>query len=277
MVYSNFSNYLSNNKTQPKESHTHTRIGDKKKIYGGSFNIKNQKEFYDNYYNHVFEDNKKEYLTEKQLPNGQILIDLDFRYTNEIKRRQHNEVHIDKLVKLYVEKIQEIYDIPQNKKFPVFVLEKLNVNCLKDKTKDGIHIIFGISSTAEQQLYLRKKLFLKATRLSRPLIDRFFSASQTIFSSIIFFYRMLDIGASPLVFSKFLIDNFDRMPDDFSIEVFTYLVAKKKKFHIKRFEIFLSERKNSNSSWNTGLISKFKLSLTLIKSSIMIKIRDLKE
>jgi len=158
MVYSNFSNYLSNNKTQPKESHTHTRIGDKKKIYGGSFNIKNQKEFYDNYYNHVFEDNKKEYLTEKQLPNGQILIDLDFRYTNEIKRRQHNEVHIDKLVKLYVEKIQEIYDIPQNKKFPVFVLEKLNVNCLKDKTKDGIHIIFGISSTAEQQLYLRKKV-----------------------------------------------------------------------------------------------------------------------
>tara|TARA_B100000787_G_scaffold151749_1_gene124930 strand:- start:1476 stop:2186 length:711 start_codon:yes stop_codon:yes gene_type:complete len=122
-----------------------------------------------------------------------------------------------------------------------------------------------------------QKLFIKATRLSRPLIDRFFSVSQTIFSSIIFFYRMPDIGASPLVFSKFLIDNFDIMPDDFSIEVFTYLIAKKKKFHIKRFKIFLNDRKNSNSSWNTGLISKFKLSLTLIKSSIIIKIRDLKE
>ena len=122
-----------------------------------------------------------------------------------------------------------------------------------------------------------QKLFLKATRLSRPLIDRFFSFGQTVFSSIIFFYRMFDIGASPLVFSKFLIDNFDIMPDDFSIEVFTYLIAKKKKFHIKRFNIFLNDRKNSNSSWNTGLISKFKLSLTLIKSSIIIKIRDLKK
>jgi len=158
MVYSKFSNYLSNNKTQPKESHTHTRIGDKKKIYGGSFHIKNQEEFYDNYYNHVFENNEKEYLTEKQLPNGQILIDLDFRYANEIKTRQHNNEHYESIIDLYVDKLKEIYDIPYDKKFPVFVLEKPNVNCLKDKTKDGIHIILGISSTAEEQLYLRKKV-----------------------------------------------------------------------------------------------------------------------
>ena len=158
MVYSKFSHYLSNNKTQSKKSHTHTRIGDKKKIYGGSFHIKNQEEFYDNYYNHVFENNEKEYLTEKQLPNGQILIDLDFRYTNEIKTRQHNDEHHECIIDLYVDKLKEIYDIPNNKKFPVFVLEKPNVNCLKDKTKDGIHIIIGISSTAEQQLYLRKKV-----------------------------------------------------------------------------------------------------------------------
>ncbi len=158
MTYSTFSNYLSNNKTKKNETHTHTRIGDKKQIYGGSFNIKNQDEFYDNYYNQVFENGKKEYLTEKQLPNGQILVDLDFRYTNEIKERQHDNEHYESIIDLYVDKLKEIYNIPYNKKFPVFVLQKPNVNCLEDKTKDGIHIIFGISSTADEQLYLRKKV-----------------------------------------------------------------------------------------------------------------------
>ena len=83
-----------------------------------------------------------------------------------------------------------------------------------------------------------QKIFLKAIRLSRPLIDRFFSFGQTVFSSIIFFYKMFDVGASPLIFSKMLIDDFDIMPDDFSIEVFIYLAAKKKNFRLKDLILF---------------------------------------
>jgi len=123
----------------------------------------------------------------------------------------------------------------------------------------------------------KENIFLKARRMNRPFVDKFFAAGQTVFSSIVFFYKMFDIGASPLIFSKSLIDNYDKMTNDFSIEVFTYLMAKKKKFYIKRFNINLNDRKNSNSSWNTGLISKFKLSLILIKSSLLIKISEIIE
>ena len=59
---------------------THTRIGDKKKIYGGVYSIPPEKlnEFYNLYYNHVFEQNKPEYLTEKQeQEQGGIVIDFD--------------------------------------------------------------------------------------------------------------------------------------------------------------------------------------------------------
>ena len=118
----------------------------------------------------------------------------------------------------------------------------------------------------------KEKNFLKARRMNRPFVDKFFAAGQTVFSSIVFFYKMFDIGASPLIFSKSLIDNYDKMTNDFSIEVFTYLMAKKKKFYIKRFNVNLNDRQNSNSSWNTGLMSKLKLSLILIKSSLLIKI-----
>jgi glycosyltransferase involved in cell wall biosynthesis len=117
-----------------------------------------------------------------------------------------------------------------------------------------------------------QKLFLKGRRFNRPLLDRFFTIGQSMFSSIIFLNKMWDIGATPVIFSKSLIDNFDLMPDDFSIELFTYLIAKRKDFQIKRFDITINDRKNSISSWNNGLISKIKLSLILIKSSILIRL-----
>ena len=64
------------------------------------------------------------------------------------------------------------------------------------------------------------------------------------------------------------------MPNDFAVELFTYLSAKKK-FLTKRFDIKINDRKNSVSSWNSGLMSKIKLSVLLIKSSILIKIKDI--
>lgn len=88
---------------------------------------------------------------------------------------------------------------------------------------------------------------------------------------------MKDIGASPLIFSKSLIDDYDKMPDDFAIEVFTFLMARKKKFHIKRFKIILNNRLNSKSSWNTGLISKLKLSFIIARSSLIIKMKEFKK
>ena len=78
-----------------------------------------------------------------------------------------------------------------------------------------------------------KEYFFKGRRLNRPFLDRFFTTGQSLFSSIIFQYRMTDIGATPVVFSKSLIHNFDLMPDDFAIEVFTYLAAKKKNMKLK--------------------------------------------
>ena len=117
------------------------------------------------------------------------------------------------------------------------------------------------------------KIFLKGRRLNRPFLDRFFTAGQSAFSSMIFLYKMYDIGAAPVIFSKSLINNFELMPDDFSIELFTYLIAKQKKFKIQKFDIILNDRKNSISSWNTGLASKIKLSISLIKSSFLIRLR----
>ena len=130
---------------------THTRIGDKTtNIYGGSYAIPKEELaiFYQLYHSKVFEKKQMEYLTEKQQKEkGPILVDLDFRYAHTVTKRQHTKEQIQDILCLgYLEKLKEILVFEGNTSFPIYVMEKANVNRLEDGslTKDGIHIIIGI-------------------------------------------------------------------------------------------------------------------------------------
>ena len=138
---------------------THTRIPDRDlNIYAGAYMINE----YDNenfklvYCNKVFSNKQQEFLTEAHLPtSGPILIDLDFRYNTSIEERQHTEDHISDLVELYLEQLKKVAHLTSDK-FPVFILEKPNVNTLTDVTKDGIHIVIGVDMHHEAQIRLRE-------------------------------------------------------------------------------------------------------------------------
>ena len=138
---------------------THTRIPDKQlNIYAGAYVINEEdvSAFKLAYCDKVFTNNQQEFLTEAQLPTaGPILIDLDFRYDVEVEERQHTADHIMDVVELYLEQFRKIVKIT-DKPFPIFVLEKPNVNTLEDVTKDGIHIVIGIHLHHEAQMALRE-------------------------------------------------------------------------------------------------------------------------
>lgn len=176
MPPNNLNEYLQNmvyNKNSKNEI-THTKIGSKEhNIYGASYTINNNKEFL----NHYFKQLKlggNYYYTEKQLNNDDrmLVVDMDFRYNNNIKTRQHNEETIKDIINLYAEKINEIYDFPDNSEIKAFVMEKPNVNILKDKTKDGIHIIFTLKMKTEEQMLLRRKI-LNNIKLDLPLTNSY--------------------------------------------------------------------------------------------------------
>lgn len=150
--------YLMEKKTKQKV-HTHTRIGASGAgIYGGKYNIDDLETFWNLYNHYVFVKKGKEYLTERQIPNGQLLIDLDFNYAPNIKSRQHNDEIIEDIIDLYLEKLNKIFIIPVGDPIKVWVLEKPNVNCLENKTKDGLHIVIGIQMSKDLQLLLREKV-----------------------------------------------------------------------------------------------------------------------
>ena len=154
--------FLEQNKCKANKVSTHTRIPDKTLgIYAGSYSISefDQHLFKKLYCEKVFSQKQQEFLTEAQLPTtGPILIDLDFRYGIDIEDRQHNEDHIIDIVEIYMKNIVKIVDIEPRQSFPVFVLHKEDVNTLEDVTKDGIHLVIGLSVHHEAQMALREEV-----------------------------------------------------------------------------------------------------------------------
>jgi P4 family phage/plasmid primase-like protien len=167
--YTDFSEFISeHNAKKMDKDMTHTRIADQNlNIYGGCYHIDPEElpTFYRLYYEHVFVKGRKEYLTEKQLQRGTgpILIDFDFRYDYSVTQRQHTQEHVQDIIQLYLEELKELLVFEDNKSFPIFVMEKPNVNRVADKqiTKDGIHIIIGIQMDHILQMILRDKILEK--------------------------------------------------------------------------------------------------------------------
>ena len=154
--------FLKNKITRKNQKHTHTRIGDSENnITGGSYSISDidEDEFWKRYYKKVFKDKQKEYLTEKQFDEGPMLVDIDLQYNTDIDSRQHTDQHIYDLLKLYTDEIYTYVNMKEKcGQIDIFVAEKPNVNCLKEKTKDGIHIIFGIHIHKSIQTLIRNKI-----------------------------------------------------------------------------------------------------------------------
>ena len=158
-----FYKYLSHLRSGSDGIFTHTRIGDKDlKIFGGTYNIENIEDFYKKYYDYVFKKGNQEYLTEKQLiDDGPLLIDIDFRFQKDVKKRIITKEHIIDLIVLYMIKISEIYNIPNGTKIDVYVTQKDTPNCLEDKTKDGLHVVICIKMHKAVQSFIRKDLLLQ--------------------------------------------------------------------------------------------------------------------
>lgn len=170
---SSFSDFMTAHKSVAGGAYTHTRIGDKTlSVFGGVYNIPDEDypEFYRIYSQHI-KSGKQEYLTEKQYPDGPLVVDLDFHYSPEIETRQHTEQDIHNIVQLYVDELGEMIneDIP----YEVYVSQKSTVNMLDEKTKDGIHIFFSLRVPRIVQKALRTIMFelLPQTLEHLPLIN----------------------------------------------------------------------------------------------------------
>ena len=169
-------------KNEPKPNGTvnitHTRIPDKElNIYPGAYIIpsENLKTFYSLYYDSIFVNKKKEFLTEKQLENdGPLVVDFDFRYNHDVTDRQHTREHVQDMICEYLEELKNYFIFTGDKAFNVYIFEKPNVNRLSDGslTKDGIHMLVGLKVDHVMQVMIREAMLKKLPEIwDLPLIN----------------------------------------------------------------------------------------------------------
>jgi P4 family phage/plasmid primase-like protien len=154
---------------------TNTRIGDKdESIYGGTYHIPDSEygEFIKLFFKEIINEEKKEYLTEKQIENGgPILIDIDLRYEYSVTKRIHNAKHVSDIVCLYLEELKSMFQFDNDTHIPVYICEKSDVNRVESKniTKDGIHMIIGLKANRNCQSILRKRVIAKIDTIWKDL------------------------------------------------------------------------------------------------------------
>lgn len=133
---------------------------------------------------------------------------------------------------------------------------------------DAVRALEIIESSPENE---KLKLFIKGKRSGRPVLDVLFTVGMSVFETIYMGVSMNDINAQPNVFHRSFFDSWENAPDDFSLDLYAYYMAKKMGMTIRRFPVIFSKRRHGSSKWNTGIASRWKFIRRTVEYSIKLK------
>ncbi len=119
----------------------------------------------------------------------------------------------------------------------------------------------------------KKLVFIKGRRIGRGWSQNFLSSGMSLFESLLFGRVLTDINAQPTVFHKSLLRYAVNLPDDFSIDLYIFVTARKFGFEIVRFNVDFSKRKFGESSWNTGIPAVLRMIFRTVKYSFELRKR----
>ena len=132
--------------------------------------------------------------------------------------------------------------------------------------KDVIKAFNIIESQAEPS-----RCYVKGDRKGRSFMDQFFTSGMSFFETIYLGKRLWDINAQPNVFHKSFFDNLTGIPKDFSLDLYFLYKAQTQNLEVIRFDVIFPERIHGESSWNTGLSSKWKFIKRTLQFSVKLK------
>jgi glycosyltransferase involved in cell wall biosynthesis len=116
-----------------------------------------------------------------------------------------------------------------------------------------------------------KNIYIKGERKARPALDQFFTIGMSAFESIYMGKSLWDINAQPNIFHRDFFESLGDIPKDFSIDLYFLYMAKLKGMKVIRFDVIFPPRIHGQSSWNTGLASKWKFIKRTISFSQKLK------
>lgn len=116
-----------------------------------------------------------------------------------------------------------------------------------------------------------EKCFVKGDRKGRAIFDQFFTMGMSTFETIYMGKKLWDINAQPNIFHRTFFQGLENIPKDFSLDLYFLYMAKKKEYNLIRFDVVFPPRIHGESSWNNGILSKWKFIKRTIDFSLKLK------
>lgn len=117
-------------------------------------------------------------------------------------------------------------------------------------------------------------LYVKGRRYGRPLNDVVFTVGMSAFETLLLRTWLWDINAQPNIFSRpFYEAVANDAPHDFSLDLYFYHAARRRRLRIMRFPVRFGERAHGASHWNVDWAAKQRFITRTVKFSLELRER----
>jgi glycosyltransferase involved in cell wall biosynthesis len=113
--------------------------------------------------------------------------------------------------------------------------------------------------------------FVKGRRMSRGPLDSFFTFGMSFISSALLGCWMQDINAQPKIFSRKFYTKLESPPDDFSLDLYAYYLAKSPGGELIELPVDFGKRRHGDAKGGGTISGKLRLSLRTWKYILKIR------
>ncbi len=116
-----------------------------------------------------------------------------------------------------------------------------------------------------------RRTFVKGSRISRSFADSVFTFGMSLFESAYLGVLLNDINAQPNIFHRSFFESWIDAPRDFSLDLYAFYMARKKKMDVVRFPVLFPERIHGQSHWNVDWRSKINFIKRTLDYSVKLR------
>lgn len=117
---------------------------------------------------------------------------------------------------------------------------------------------------------LGSNIIVKGSRTGRPFAESFWTGAMSILESCLFLTNLRNINSQPTFFGRSLLPAILAGPDDFSLDLFALVAAKRAGYREVRFPVRFVPRLHGHSKWNTSLLARVRFICRELNSSFAL-------
>ncbi len=110
-----------------------------------------------------------------------------------------------------------------------------------------------------------EKILIVGERLNRSLIDIIFTKGMSIVVLLFSRIYIRDINSQPKIFSSSLLNNSNKLPNDFNLDLHIFLKARKLNYKVKRIRLSFKDRIFESAKGGGTIYGKIKLTFSVFK------------